>query len=163
MVKSLCCPSETITTLLISYTRVENKKFFKNKRKEIKKKQSRDVSSEHWAGELRSIPQQANQNLERRPDASVLGDWNKRSGHLQLKVKVSVPQSCRTLCNPMDFSLPWLFSRRENWRELPFPPQGNLPDPGIELVSPLSPALQVDFLAPEPSEKPWRTPQNLGP
>ena len=30
------------------------------------------------------------------------------------------------------------FSRQEYWRELPFPSPGNLPDPGIELMSPAS-------------------------
>ena len=34
------------------------------------------------------------------------------------------------------------FSRQENWSDLPCPPPGALPDPGIE---PLSLALQVDF------------------
>jgi len=29
---------------------------------------------------------------------------------------------------------------------LPFPPPGDLPDPGIESESPMSPALQVDSL-----------------
>ena len=33
------------------------------------------------------------------------------------------------------------FSRQEYWSGLPFPPLGDLPDPGIE---PMSPALQVD-------------------
>ena len=33
------------------------------------------------------------------------------------------------------------FSRQEYWNELPFPPPGDLPDPGIE---PVSPKLQVD-------------------
>ena len=33
------------------------------------------------------------------------------------------------------------FSRREHWSELPFPPPGDLPDPGIEPTSPESPAL----------------------
>ena len=32
------------------------------------------------------------------------------------------------------------FSRQEYWSELPFPPPGYLPDPGIELTSPVSPA-----------------------
>ena len=36
------------------------------------------------------------------------------------------------------------FSRQENWSGLPFPPPGNLPDPGIQLASP--PAFQVDSL-----------------
>ena len=38
------------------------------------------------------------------------------------------------------------FSRQEYWSELPCPPPGDLPDPGIEPVSPLTPALQVDSL-----------------
>ena len=38
------------------------------------------------------------------------------------------------------------FSRQEYWKELPFPPPGDLPDPGMEPVSPVSPALQVDPL-----------------
>ena len=38
------------------------------------------------------------------------------------------------------------FSRQEYWSGLPCPPPGDLPDPGIELTSPVSPALQVDSL-----------------
>ena len=33
------------------------------------------------------------------------------------------------------------FSRQENWSGLPWPPPGDLPDPGIEPVSLTSPAL----------------------
>ena len=47
------------------------------------------------------------------------------------------------------------FSRQEYWSGLPFPPSGDLPDPGIE---PGSPALQADTLLSEPPEKPLRTP-----
>ena len=45
----------------------------------------------------------------------------------------------------------WGFSRQEYWSELPRPPPGDLPDPGIE---PRSPALQVDSLPSEPPGKP---------
>jgi len=38
------------------------------------------------------------------------------------------------------------FTRQEYWSGLPCPPPGDLPDPGIKLVSPASPALQVDSL-----------------
>ena len=38
------------------------------------------------------------------------------------------------------------FSRQEYWSGLPFPPPGDLPDPGIEPMAPGSPALQVDSL-----------------
>ena len=38
------------------------------------------------------------------------------------------------------------FSRQEYWSGLPCPRRGDLPDPGIEPVSPGSPALQADSL-----------------
>ena len=38
------------------------------------------------------------------------------------------------------------FSWQEYWNGLPCPPPEDLPDPGIKLVSPLSPALQADSL-----------------
>ena len=54
------------------------------------------------------------------------------------------------------FEIPWTtalqaplfmgFSRQENWSGLPFPPPGDLPDPGIEPVPPVSPVLQADSL-----------------
>ena len=43
------------------------------------------------------------------------------------------------------------FSRKEHWSGLPFPPTGDLPDPGIE---PVSPALEADSFSTEPPEKP---------
>ena len=43
------------------------------------------------------------------------------------------------------------FPRQEYWSGLPFPPPGNLPDPGIESWSP---ALQADSLPSEPPGKP---------
>ena len=51
-----------------------------------------------------------------------------------------------TLCNPSNpiahqAPLSMGFSRQEYWSELPFPPPGDLPDPGIE---PASPTLQAD-------------------
>ena len=36
------------------------------------------------------------------------------------------------------------FFRQEYWNGLPYPPPGGLPNPGIEAVSPVSPALKVD-------------------
>ena len=38
------------------------------------------------------------------------------------------------------------FSRQEYWCGVPCPPPGDLPDPGIECTSPVSPALQADSL-----------------
>ena len=45
------------------------------------------------------------------------------------------------------------FSRQEYWKGLPFPPPGDLPNPGTESKSSASDALQVDSLPPEPSGK----------
>ena len=64
-------------------------------------------------------------------------------------------QSCPTLCNPTDCSLPgsscsWGFSRQEYWSGLPCSPPGDLPNTGIE---PRSPALQADSLQSEPPGK----------
>ena len=59
------------------------------------------------------------------------------------------------------FATPWTiarqaplsmgFSMQEYWSGLPFPPQGDLPNPGI---NPRSPALQTDSLLSEPPGKP---------
>ena len=51
------------------------------------------------------------------------------------------------------------FPRQGHWSGLPFPPPGDLPDPGIE---PESPALQADSLSSEPTGKPevLREPSN---
>ena len=38
------------------------------------------------------------------------------------------------------------FSRPEYWSGMPFPSPGDLPNPGIELVSLVPPVLQADFL-----------------
>ena len=38
------------------------------------------------------------------------------------------------------------FSRQEYWSGLPFPPSGDLHDPGVEPVSLMSPALTGGFL-----------------
>ena len=43
------------------------------------------------------------------------------------------------------------FSRQKYGHGLPFPSPGDLPDPGMEPVSPVSPALQAESLSAEPS------------
>ena len=58
-----------------------------------------------------------------------------------------VAKSCPTLNDPMNYRcqvpLSTGFLRQEYWSRLPFPSSGDLPDLGMELVSP---ALQVDSL-----------------
>ena len=59
------------------------------------------------------------------------------------------------------FATPWTvvhqaplstgFSRQQYWRRLPFPSPGDLPDPGME---PVSPALAGRFFTTEPAGKP---------
>ena len=61
---------------------------------------------------------------------------------------------CPTLCDPLDCSLPGSsvheIFRQEHWSGLSFPPPGDLPEPGIKPVFPMSPALQADSLPVEP-------------
>ena len=67
-----------------------------------------------------------------------------------------VAQSCPTLCDPVDCSLPASlsmgFSRQEYWSGLPFPSPGDLPNPGIK---PGFPTLQADTLPSEPQIIPF--------
>ena len=56
-------------------------------------------------------------------------------------------QPTRLLC-------PWNFPRQESWSGLPFPPPGDLPDPGSETGSPAPPALEGRFLITETLGKP---------
>ena len=46
------------------------------------------------------------------------------------------------------------FPRQEHWRGLAFLPPGDLPDPGMELTSPSSPALAADSLPRSPRGSP---------
>ena len=48
------------------------------------------------------------------------------------------------------------FSRQEHWSRLPFPPPRDLPNPGIEHVSPASPAAACGFFTTEPPGKPYK-------
>ena len=49
------------------------------------------------------------------------------------------------------------FSRQEYWSGLPCCPPGDLPDLGMEPVSPASPALEGRFFTAEPPVKPSRS------
>ena len=70
----------------------------------------------------------------------------------------SVAQSYLTFCDPMDCSLPDAsflgFSRQKYWSGLPFPPPGDLLDPGIEPKFPASPELPGRFFTTVPPGKP---------
>ena len=66
-------------------------------------------------------------------------------------MKELVVQSCRTLCDPMDYSPPGFtvhgILQARILRLIAFPSPGGLPDPGMEAESP---ALQADSLPSEP-------------
>ena len=66
---------------------------------------------------------------------------------------------CLTLCvTPqtvtLQASLSMGYFRQEYWSELPFPPSGDPPNPGMEPMSSASPALTGSFFTSEPPGKP---------
>ena len=76
-------------------------------------------------------------------DLTEVEDIRRDGKHTQSSVQFSsVPQSCPTLCNLVDCSMPGSsvqgFPRLEYWSRLPFPSPRDLPSPGI---IPGSPAL----------------------
>ena len=76
----------------------------------------------------------------------------KRLSRMVLKNTVSEPSESHSVVSdslpPQGLSME--FPKKEYWSELPCPPPGDLPDPGIK---PRSPAFQADFL---PSELPGK-------
>ena len=68
----------------------------------------------------------------------------------------SVSQSHMILCDPIRMQTPLSkeFSRQEYWSRLQFPPLGHLPYPGVEPVSPESPALAGRFFTTVPTGRP---------
>ena len=76
-----------------------------------------------------------------------------------LKTKLKFTRICVFSCIRLFVSL-WTVAcqpplsigifRQEHWSELPYPLSGDLPNPGVEPTSPVSPALQVDSLPSEP-------------
>ena len=73
--------------------------------------------------------------------------------HIYTCMHPKLLQSCMTLCDPMDYSLPGFSvhgkstpSRQEYWSGLPWLPPGYLPNPGIKPASLKSPALADRFL-----------------
>ena len=79
------------------------------------------------------------------------------SAAMNIEVHVSLSLLVSSVCMPSSgiagtlFATPWTvarqtplsmgLSRQEYWIGLPCPPSGDLPNPGIELESPVSPAL----------------------
>ena len=71
-------------------------------------------------------------------------------------VVVLVAKLCQTLCDPMDsiaHQASLSMAQQEHWNGFPFPPPGDLPDPGTEPASLASPALADGFFTTEPPGK----------
>ena len=69
-------------------------------------------------------------------------------------------QSCPTLCDPMDYNLPGSseilrFFRQEYLSGLPCLPRGNLPDPDVQPMSFMSPALAGRFFTTSTTWEAW--------
>ena len=79
---------------------------------------------------------------------------------------------CALLSHVQLFATPWTvayqaplsmeFSRQEYWSGLAFPTPGDLPDPGIEPASLVSPALAGRFFTTLPLEKPMVERNGIG-
>ena len=80
-------------------------------------------------------------------------------GYLEIPMCMHA-QSCVTLCDPTDWSPPGFsthgISKARLLEWVPFPPPGDLPNPGIESASPESPALAGGFFTTVPSGKPGK-------
>ena len=90
---------------------------------------------------------------EKKPEMRVMCNLTFSSSYIC--VLFVCAQSCLTLCNPMDCTLPGSsvhgISQQGYWNGLPFSPPGNLPDLGIK---PMSPALAGRFFTTESPGKP---------
>ena len=107
-------------------------------------------------------------NDRTRSRAPVAGRVMHRSLPHQVVIVVLIAQSSLTICDPVDCSPPGSSVHRifqeEYWSRLPFPPPGDLPNPGIEPTSLTSPALAGRFFTNSTTQKalgnlgkiPWR-------
>ena len=78
-----------------------------------------------------------------------VGVWEGNTFFEHLSVHTQLLQSCLTLCDPMYGSPPGSsvhgILQQEHWSGLPYLPPGDIPDPGIEPPSLMSPALAGRF------------------
>ena len=99
----------------------------------------------------KTVPVLANIQIQRSQFHSLTMAMGRPKGYLWLWYVCSVTSDSATLCAiARQAPLSMGFFRQEYWSGLPFPPPGDLPDPGVETTSP---ALQVDSLPAEPSGK----------
>ena len=105
------------------------------------------LSLRRWTSSFQTLPYNSNIIMLNPIKNEWMNTWINKRINDEGSCCHLVAQSCLTLYDPMDCSLPGSsvhgFSRQEYWSGLPFPPPEDLPDPGIE---PESSALQVDSL-----------------
>ena len=70
--------------------------------------------------------------------------------HAYVLSRAQLSVTSRTVVHQAPLSME--FYRQEYWNGLPFPPPGNLPDPGIKPTSPASPVFSGRFFTTEPWE-----------
>ena len=102
---------------------------------------------------------ESNKNVEIEPIFSNCKSCPSPLNNIIVAVYVCVlTQSCPTLWTPRtpthQTPLSMKFSRQEYWTGLPFPTPGDLPDPGMEPLSLMSPALASRFFTTAPPGKP---------
>ena len=106
--------------------------------------------------------------------ANLIMHFFTRKNTFLLDFRLSCPDACFP-CLLSRFSHVWLFvslwtvtlrtplsmqfSRKEYWSGLPYHPPGDLPDPGTDLASLMSPALASGFLTTSGSHFPWTLPK----
>ena len=78
--------------------------------------------------------------------------YNRMCAYAQSLSRVQLLATLWTVAHQAPLSMG--FPRLEHWIGLPFPSSGVLPNPGIEPMSPMSPALAGKFLTTEPRGKP---------
>ena len=116
-----------------------------------------------WQPELFKVPVRTKFGIQSFEQVKAFLDVCKSGGGVCVGVWVCVCGCvcvC-TLCNPLGCSLQaplsMEFSRQEYWSGLPFLPPRGLSNPGIEPVSPASPALAGGFSTAVPPGKPCKS------
>ena len=111
-----------------------------------------------WIWEWESIPGKEN---------SWVKMWRPEITQHTCAQGIHVCMCIQSLSRVWLFVIPWTvahqaplsmgFPRQEYWRGLPFPPPGDLPNPGIELATLEVPALEGKFFTTEPPGNPLRS------
>ena len=78
----------------------------------------------------------------------VLSNWSTTTTHTWCVCSVMLDSLLLCVVYPTRLLCPWDSPRQEYWSGFPFPPPGDLPDPGTKPESPASPTLAGGFILP---------------